>query len=95
MRQNKDRDEDCAEINICASGTPTELGTAGARSNGDSQAAWLDLSLRTGNWNTIAHHQHLQNSKPWRYLAKADPEQTRGFIHSATVKEQGMSWGYW
>lgn len=59
MRQNKDKDEDCAEINICAAGTPTDLGTAGAKSNGDSQAWWLDLSLRTGNWNIVAHHQHL------------------------------------
>jgi len=39
MRQNKDRDEACAEINICAAGTPTDSGTAGARSDGDSQAS--------------------------------------------------------
>lgn len=39
MRQNKDRDEDCVGINICAAGSPTDLGTAGASSNGDSQAS--------------------------------------------------------
>ena len=39
MRQNKDKDEGCAEINICAAGTPTDLGTAGSKSNGDSQAS--------------------------------------------------------
>lgn len=62
MRLNKDRDEDCAETNICAAGTPTASGTAGASSNGDLEEPWLDLSLRPGNWNAIAHHQHLQNS---------------------------------